>query len=203
MRRSILLLLFAVTLGSMHAQNTRMGLRAGLSLASISTGQLFGWNGVPQPGPIVGLSLEVPWTRQASFLLEPMYIGKGSLVQNAVLNTWTSTRLNYMEVPLMFKVSTDTVPGGFFLTGGAMLGYWIGGRQVIRQDGNVIAEEPFSPVGTTRRSQVSMGVGFGWDGNRSSFELRGQTSVTPFSPIVRGQNVVVGLHYTYYLQSRE
>jgi hypothetical protein len=200
-RTLLTLLVVALSLPA-EAQSARPGVRLGLSLASISAGQLIGWNGIPQPGPIAGITYEVPWTRQAFFLIEPMYIGKGSLVQNAVLNTWTSTRLNYLEVPVLFKISTDTVPGGVFLTGGAMWGYWLSGRQVVRQDGNVIQDLPFALAGSNRRTQISMGVGLGFEGARSAFELRAQTSVTPFSPVVRGQNVVLGLHYSYYLKDR-
>lgn len=171
----------------------------GVSLATISAGGVFNWNGLPKPGPIVGWSFEIPWTAQASFLVEPMYMSKGSLTQNPQLRTFTSVRLGYLELPVLFKISTDTLPDGFFLTAGGMLGWWMNGRAVTRQDGNVLFESSYSLQGTTDRTQVSVGIGFGWDRPRSRFELRYQTSVTPFSTVLRGQNLVVGLHYTYLL----
>ena len=196
MRTALLLsILFPFTLTA----QVRTGPRAGLSLATVSAGGLFNWTGLPKVGPILGWSLEVPWTAQASFLVEPMYMSKGSLTQNRQQRTFTSVRLGYLELPVMFKVSTDPQPDGFFLTAGAMLGWWMNGRTVTRQDGKVTLESSFTLQGTTNRSQASVGVGFGWDRPRSRFEVRYQTSVTPFSTVLRGQNLVAGLHYTYLL----
>jgi hypothetical protein len=128
-----------------------------------------------------------------------MYMSKGSLAQNPQLRTFTSIRLGYLELPVMFKVSTDPLPDGFFLTAGGMLGWWMNGRTVTRQDGKVTQESSYTLQGTANRSQASVGVGFGWDRPRSRFEVRYQTSVTPFSTVLRGQNLVAGLHYTYLL----
>ncbi len=199
--RTLITLFLALSLSA--SAQVKHGPRVGLSLATISAGGVFNWSGLPKPGPILGWSIEVPWTAQASFLIEPMYITKGSLTQNAQLRTFTSVRLGYLELPVMFKISTDTVPGGFFLTGGLMAGWWMNGRQVVRQDGNVLFESSYTLQGTTNRSQVSMGLGFGWDRPRSRFEVRYQTSITPFSTVLRGQNVVAGLHYTYLLPAAQ
>lgn len=196
-----LLLISLLLPGALSAQ-LRTGPRIGLSLATVSAGGVFNWSGLPKPGPLVGWSFEIPWTAQASFLVEPMYIGKGSLAQNPQLRTITSIRLGYLELPVMFKVSTDTLPDGFFLTAGGMFGWWMNGRTVTRQDGNILVDSSYSLQGTANRSQVSVGIGFGWDRPRSRFEVRYQTSVTPFSTVLRGQNVVAGLHYTYLLPTR-
>jgi hypothetical protein len=181
------------------AAQLKTGPRIGLSLATISAGGLFNWNGLPKPGPILGWSFEVPWTDQASFLFEPMYIAKGSLVQNSILNTWTSVRLGYMEMPVLFKISTNPEPDGLFLTAGFMGGILMNGRQVVRQNGTVLYDQNFYLRGAKNRTQMSAGVGVGWDRPRSHFEIRFQTSISPFSTIIQGQNLVAGLHYTYLL----
>src|SRR5436190_14415976 len=116
---SILFLLIPFML---NAQG-RNGPRIGMSMATITSSGSLQWNGLPKLGPIAGWSFEIHWTRQASFLLEPMYIGKGSLTQNATQETWTKVRLSYIELPVLFKMSTDTLPGGIFLTGGILGGY--------------------------------------------------------------------------------
>ncbi|MBP8877132.1 MAG: hypothetical protein KBG86_03715, partial [Flavobacteriales bacterium] len=103
-----------------HAQSARSGPRAGVGLATISAGQFLEWNGLPKVGPIAGWSFEVPWTEQASFLIEPMYMTKGSLIQNPTLRSWTSTRLGYLELPVLIKFSLQSDLGGIFLTGGAI-----------------------------------------------------------------------------------
>lgn len=200
MRALILLAFFLPFAG---AAQVRTGPRVGVSLSTISAGGLFNWSGLPMPGPIFGWSFEIPWTAQASFLVEPMYMSKGSLAQNPQLRTFTSVRLGYLEMPVMFKISTDTMPGGFFLTAGGMFGWWMNGRTVTRQDGTVLFESSYRLQGTANRSQVSVGVGFGWDRPKSRFELRYQTSITPFSTVLRGQNVVAGLHYTYLLPTKQ
>lgn len=200
MRALILLALFLPFAG---AAQVRTGPRVGVSLATISAGGVFNWSGLPKPGPLFGWSFEIPWTAQASFLVEPMYMSKGSLAQDPPTRTFAYRRLGYLELPVMFKVSTDTMPGGFFLTAGGMFGWWMNGRDVIRQDGMVISESSYRLQGTANRSQVSVGVGFGWDRPKSRFELRYQTSITPFSTVLRGQNVVAGLHYTYLLPTKQ
>lgn len=201
MRRSLILSLLFVPI-LVHAQSGRNGPRAGVGLATISAGQLLQWNGLPKVGPIAGWSFEIPWTEQASFLLEPMYMTKGSLVQNPQLRTWTSNRLGYLELPLMAKFSLQKDPGGVFLSGGIIGGYWLNGRYKVTQDGNVMIDQKYTVSGSRNRMQVSAAVGMGWDLGTSSFEVRVQQSITPFSPVIRGQNLVVGLHYTYYIPKK-
>jgi len=200
MRRSLLLLLFFVPF-LVLAQQARSGPRVGLSMATISAGQLQ-WNGLPKFGPILGWSWSIPWTRQASFLIEPMYMSKGSLTQNAVQNAWTRVRLGYLELPVVIKLSMDTLPGGIFLSGGVIGGYLINGRQVVKQNGSVTFDQSYILAGSSKREQVSVSVGLGWDKKQTSFEVRMQTSITPFSTVVRGQNLVAGLHFTYYLPKK-
>lgn len=199
--RRLLPILFLLPLLS-TAQTTRTGPRVGVGLATISAGQLLQWNGLPKVGPIIGWSFEVPWTRQASWLIEPMYMSKGSLTQNAQLNTWTSVRLGYLELPLAIKLSLDTLPGGTFLTGALIGGYWINGRQKVKQNGVVLTDLSYGLQGLKNRQQASVAIGFGWDKRNSAFEIRAQQSITPFSTLTRGQNLVVGLHYTYYIPKK-
>lgn len=173
-----------------------------MGLATITAGGLLNWNGLPKVGPLGGWAWEIPWTAQASFLIEPMYITKGSLTQNAQFRTWTSVRLGYIEVPVALKFSLRPDPGGIFLTGALMGGYWINGRQVVRQDGNVLYDQKYSLIGAQRRMQASVGVGLGWDMGASAFEVRIQQSISPFATVIRGQNMVAGLHYSYYIPKK-
>lgn len=197
-----LLLSFALLPIIASAQATRSGPRLGVGLATISSGQILEWNGLPKAGPLGGWAWEIPWTRQASWLIEPMYITKGSLTQNAQQNVWTSVRLGYLELPVAIKFSMDSLPGGIFLTGSLIGGYWINGRSVVRQNGNVLSDNKYVLTNARNREQVSVGVGLGWDRRLSAFEIRVQQSITPFSTVIRGQNLVVGLHYTYYIPKR-
>lgn len=200
MRRLLLPFLFVPIL--LHAQTTRSGPRLGVGLATISAGALLQWNGPPKVGPLGGWAWEIPWTRQASWLIEPMYITKGSLTQNPQLNAWTSVRLGYLELPVAIKFSLDTMPGGVFLTGSLIGGYWINGRYKVTQNGSTLMDNKYELDGARNRQQVSVGIGLGWDKRAHAFEVRAQQSITPFSTVIRGQNVVVGLHYTYYIPKK-
>ena len=201
MRQLLLPLLLVPAL--INAQSVRMGPRAGVGLATISAGQFLEWNGLPKVGPIFGWSFEIPWAAQASFLIEPMYITKGSLVQNPAMRTWTSSRLGYLELPLLVKFSLQNDPGGIYLSGGAIGVLWMNGRYRVKQDGKVMMDTKYNVTGTNNRTQVSLAAGMGWDIGTSAFEVRIQQSITPFSPVIRGQNLVVGLHYTYYLPQKQ
>lgn len=198
MRHVLLVLLLAPTL-LVNAQHARSGPRIGVGMATINAGGFLNWNGLPKVGPLGGWSFEIPWTTQASFLIEPMYITKGSLVQNAVQKSWTSSRLGYLELPLLVKLSLQDDPGGVYLSGGFLAGLWMNGKYKETLNGTVIREQKYTLSGTRNRGQASLALGMGWDIGTSAFEVRVQQSITPWSPVIRGQNLVVGLHYTYYI----
>lgn len=201
--RRLLLISFLVPLLLQAADEPRNGPRLGVGMATITAGGLLNWNGLPKVGPLGGWAWEIPWTEQASWLIEPMYITKGSLTQNAQLKTWTSVRLGYIEIPVALKFSLRPDPGGIFLTGSLLGGYWINGKQVVRQDGKVLYDQKYILTNAQGRLQASVGVGLGWDMGTSAFEVRVQQSISPFSTIIRGQNMVAGLHYTYYIPKKK
>ncbi len=200
--RQLLLPFLVAPLLVVAQPETRSGPRLGVGLATITAGGLLQWNGLPKVGPLGGWAWEIPWTEQASWLIEPMYITKGSLTQNPQLRSWTSVRLGYLELPVAIKFSLRPDPGGIFLTGSIIGGYWINGRQVVKQDGNVLFDQKYILTGAQSRMQASVGVGLGWDMGKSAFEVRIQQSISPFSTVIRGQNMVAGLHYTYYIPKK-
>jgi len=196
MRRIVLITLLLPTL--LIAQ-TRSGPRAGLGIATISRGYLLQWKGSAQLGPIVGWSWEVPWTEQASFLFEPMYIAKGSYVRNAVTQQSNSERLGFVEIPIILKLSISKDKGGVFLSGGIMGGYLVTSKQVVRQNnGSALVSNDYL-AGSPRRFQYGVALGAGFDKGNFSFESRVQTSLSPFNPVYQAQNLVIGLHFTYYI----
>ena len=72
----------------------------------------------------------------------------------------------------------------------------------LKQDGTVLSDVSYTLSGMRKREQASVAIGFGWDKRNSSFEIRAQQSISPMSTVIRGQNLVVGLHYTYYLPKK-
>lgn len=187
--RSALMAILALPL-SAFAQESRNGPKLGLGIGTQVIGSFFGWSGQPKIGPVVGWSFEAPVTEQVSLLIEPMYIGKGSVSVNPPLKLRSSIALNYLEIPLMVKVSTNPDPQGLFLTGGLMYGYFLHGRIKNFRNGALESQYDFAPAGTTRRSQFSAGIGLGHEMGHWMYELRAQSSLSMFDLQLRSRNLV-------------
>ena len=178
----------------------RHGPRLGLAIATQTAGQFLQWQGLPKFGPIVGWSFDIPYTHQIGFRLEPMVMSKGSWTRNAQLNTNSFVTLRYLELPVLLRLDLDTARGGFFMTGGAVYGYWLSGRLRTTVNGEETQNIKYDLAQpNVNRSQWSIAVGLGQQGKKWSWELRGQSSITPFDKLIRSQNLVFGLHVTYWL----
>lgn len=179
------------------AQESRNGPKIGLGIATQTFGQFLAWNGLPKLVPVAGWSFEAPLTHQASLLIEPMYIGKGSVTVNSYEKTRNSIALNYLELPLLLKVSTNPDPQGLFLTGGLMYGYFLHGKVKDFRNGELQRTYVFSPSGNTNRSQWSAAVGLGHEMGHWMWELRGQSSLNTFDRLVRSHNVVYSVQVAW------
>ncbi len=178
----------------------RHGPRLGLAIATQTAGQFLQWQGLPKFGPIVGWSFDIPYTHQIGFRLEPMVMSKGSWTRNAQLNTNSFVTLRYLELPVLLRLDLDTARGGFFMTGGAVYGYWLSYRLRTTVNGEETQNIKYDLAQpNVNRSQWSIAVGLGQQGKKWSWELRGQSSITPFDKLIRSQNLVFGLHVTYWL----
>lgn len=178
----------------------RHGPRVGLAVATRTGGQFLQWTGLPKFGPILGWSFDVPYTYQVGFRIEPTLMSKGSWTRNDLLNQNTRITDRYLELPVLIRLDLDTVKGGFFLTGGPIYGYWLSTRSVVKQGGEILQEQKIDlSAANFNRSEWSVAVGLGQQGEKWSWEVRGQTSVTPFNSLFRSQNLVFGIHLTYWL----
>jgi hypothetical protein len=147
--------------------------------------------------------LKHPITSQISLLIEPMYIGKGSVTVNPQLKSRTSVGLNYLEMPLMLKLSTDSVPQGLFLTGGLMYGYLLHGTQKNYLDGRLTSSSNYSYTDKTNRAQWSAGIGIGHEMGSWMWELRGQSSLNTFDRLQRSHNVVYSIQLCWRFPSTD
>lgn len=187
--RSFLLSLVLIPFGA-FAQQSHNGPKVGFGIGTQVIGKFLGWSGQPKIGPVVGWSFEVPVTDQVGFLIEPMYIGKGSVSVNPQWKTRSSIGLNYLEMPVMVKVSTSPDPQGLYLTGGLMYGYLLHGVIKEYRDGQLLSKREFAPSGTKNRGQFSAGIGLGHEKGHWMYELRAQSSLTTFDPVVRSRYLV-------------
>lgn len=183
------------------AQGSRNGPKLGIDIGTQTAGQFLAWYGLPKLGFIAGWSFEAPITSQVSLLIEPMYIGKGSVTTNAQYKTRGSVALNYLELPLMLKVSTNPDPQGLFISGGLMYGYFLYGKVRNYQDGNLVNAYDFSPSNNTNRSQISAALGIGHEMGHWMWELRGQSSLNTFNTLDRSHNVVYSLQIAWRFSS--
>lgn len=158
--RSALMAILALPLSAM-AQESRNGPKLGLGIGTQVIGSFFGWSGQPKIGPVAGWSFEAPLTEQVSLLIEPMYIGKGSVTVNPPLKLRSSIALNYLEIPLMVKVSTNPDPQGLFLTGGLMYGYFLHGRIKNFRNGALESQYDFAPLAPPAGASSARGSGSG------------------------------------------
>jgi hypothetical protein len=181
---------------SVLAQGSRNGPKVGLGIATQTAGQFLAWSGQPKFGPLIGWSFEAPITSQVSLLIEPMYIAKGSRTVNSIYKIRTSITLNYIEMPLLLKVSTNPDPQGLFLTGGLMYGYYLGGRIKSYDHGSQVTDRTFG-AGGTNRGQWSAAIGIGHERGSWMWELRGQSSLNTFDPLIRSHNVVYSLQVAW------
>lgn len=172
------------------AQESRNGPKLGFGIGTQVIGKFFGWSGQPKIGPVVGWSFEAPLTEQVSLLIEPMYIGKGSVTVNPQWKTRTSIAMNYLEMPVLVKVSTSPDPQGLYLSGGLMYGYFLHGKIRNFKEGKLESSVEFSPVGTQHRGQFSAALGLGHEKGHWMYEIRAQSSLTTFDPVVRSRYLV-------------
>lgn len=194
------LLLLTAALPSLLIAQVRTGPIAGISIATVNAGQFLQWTGLPKIGPVLGWKFKMPITSHVGFDLEPMYMSKGSWTRNATTNTNSFVTLRYLELPALIELDLDTVPDGLFLTGGLIYGYWLSGHFRTTQDGKDLVNFDYDLSGpNVRRSQWSVAVGLGRQGERWSWELRGQSSVTPFDALQRTHNLVFSLLVGYRL----
>lgn len=201
MRHILLLGAALTTLTTFGQMQFRHGPRVGLAMASQTAGgQFLAWRGLPKFGPILGWSFDVPVTEQIHVLIEPNWIHKGSWTRNSTMNTNTFVTLKYIELPVLAKLSMNPDPGGLFLSGGPIFGYWMGGKTRTTMNGAEQMSVTYNLQGTNaKRQQWSLAVGLGNEKRNFMWEIRAQSSVTPFDPLLRVQNLVFGLHLTFRL----
>jgi hypothetical protein len=170
----------------LSAQDPRNGPKVGITMATISYGGFLSWQGLPKFGPMGGWSFELPVTYQMSVLLEPMYMSKGSIAQNAALKTQVTTSTSYIEMPLLGKLSTSTDPQGLFLTAGFVYGRFMEGKQRQYLDGELVREYEFEPQ---YKSDWSAALGIGMEKGNWMWEVRGQNSFR-LGGVITSNNVV-------------
>ncbi len=179
------------------------GPRIGFGMATQSNGQLFGNTSNLLLGPIIGWHFEAPVHPQVSIMPEVLWMTKGFVVRNQAQATRSRSTFRYLEVPLGVKVSTDKAADGMYLLVGPSFGYFLSGRYQNWLNGELIQDVKYDLGSSQKRFQVSGMVGMGMEGDKWSFDVRAQTSVTPFDQLQRVQNVVYALTVAYRIAGKK
>jgi hypothetical protein len=181
-----------------HAQ---MGPRIGLGLATQSVGGLFQNTSNLMPGPLVGWHFEAPVHPQVSIMPELLFMTKGFAVRNPAQATRTRSTFRYLEAPILAKISLDKEEGGLYLLAGPAVGYFLNGRTRLWQEDQLLFDNKYTLPANGRRVEVSGLVGMGVEGDKWAFDVRAQTSLTPFERFTRIQNVVYALTVAYRMNT--
>jgi hypothetical protein len=177
------------------------GPRIGLGLATQSVGGLFQNTSDLLAGPIIGWHFEAPVHPQVSVMPEILLMTKGAVVRDPMLGARSRATLRYLEVPILLKIRTDQAADGLYLLGGASVGHFLSGRYQTWLQGERITDARFETGRNIRKIEFSGIAGMGLQGQRMAFDVRAQTSLTPFDRFIRIQNVVYALTVAYRLRA--
>lgn len=187
------------------AQDGHHGPRVGLGMATQTTGALFQNSSNFRLAPILGWYIEAPLHQQVSLLVEALWLTKGSAYRNPALSTRTQNTYRYFEIPFLAKISTNKEPNGLFLLLGPSFGYLVSGRLKSWTNGVNTYDLKYDLTNSQRRFQFSGLAGIGLESERMTFDVRAQTSLTPFDRYARIQNVVyaVTVGYRFSMKKKE
>lgn len=176
----------------------RMGPRFGVGLATQSLGGLFQNTGNLMPGPVFGWHFDLPIHPQVSITPELLYMTKGFSARNPAQAVRTRSNFRYLELPVLLKLHmAKNRSDGMFLLAGPSLGYFMGGNFKQWTQGELLFDGKYTLPPNGQRMEVSALVGMGMEGDRWGFDVRAQTSVTPFERFTQIQNVVYTLSLAY------
>jgi hypothetical protein len=202
---SILTLVFIATMVSGQDERPLLpghqGPRFGLGLATQSAGGLFQNTSNLMPGPLLGWHFEAPLHPQLSLMPEILWMVKGAVVRNPAQDTRSRTVLHYLEVPVSVKISTEKEPNGIYLLVGPSFGYSLAGNYKSWQGDDLVIDQKYD-FSESKRFQFSGMIGIGSEGERWAFDVRAQTSFTPFEPVIQTQNVVYALTIAYRIEGQ-
>ena len=194
--------LLVTSLATAAQAQLRHGPRLGLGLATRSTG-FMQQTGIPKPGILAGWGVDIPLKAGLKLMTDLLYVNKGSASRNVYVKENYIYYLNYAELPLMLKLDTDKKDGGFFISVGLYGAYLLRSRFLHTLDGRVIHDIKYDLSESTDRFDYGAGFGFGLEGRRMSFEVRGESGLSFFDPVLRFRNTMYAIHAAYRFPGRK
>ena len=150
-----------------------------------------------------GWYIEAPLHQQVGLLVEALWLTKGSAYRNPAISNRTQNTYRYIEIPFLAKISTNKEPNGLFLLIGPSFGYLVSSRYKSWTNGVKIDDIKIDLTNSQRRFQFSGLAGIGLESERMTFDVRAQTSLTPFDRLLRVQNVVYAVTVGYRFSTKK
>lgn len=202
MRIPLFLIASALACASL-AQESHHGPRFGLGLATQSVGGLFQNTSNLMPAPVLGWHFDLPIHPQMSIMPEVLWMTKGFVVRNPNEATRSKSTFRYLEVPISLKVHMDkNRQDGLYLLAGPSIGYFLRGNFKQWLEDDLIIDSQYSLSNTGNRLEFSGLVGMGMEGEKWAFDVRAQTSLTPFEQFTTINNVVYSLNFGYRISKK-
>lgn len=125
MKRLLLILIAGVSFATAHAQ-FQFGVKGGLNLARLSDVNGLSWN--TQFSFNGGIFFKMPIAHHVSIQPELLYSGQGARYDAGGGQT-ASDHLNYLNLPILLKLSTGT---GFYFETGPQFGFLMGAHENLQ-----------------------------------------------------------------------
>ena len=155
MKKFILSLgLLAGVAGAANAQEFRLGVKAGVGLASISGDGASGTNKKNLVVPSAGLMADISFSDLISFHPELLYSQKGFRYESG--SNYAQSRLSYLDLPLLLRVKAQ----GLFFEAGPQVGFLIAEKDEINVQG--VGTMTSTSTDGTRKVDAGYIVGVGY-----------------------------------------
>lgn len=163
------LALMAGFAGAANAQSgvVKYGLKGGFSLSSYTGGGDIGKNTGFKPGFTAGVLVNYGLSDMTSLQIEGLYSQKGAFVDSydatvggtRYQGQYRST-LQYIDVPVLFKVNTGDAGKGLFFEVGPQASFTVANREFVRPSGAGAGSPNEQDISTDRNRLVPVGIGY-------------------------------------------
>jgi hypothetical protein len=161
------------------AQN-RIGIIGGLNLANLSikgTGEDLNLSNLTAFG--VGGVLDLALSQSVSLRFEPMYLQKGAQDEESSsgVNVETKVKLDYLEVPALFKIAFGTGTTQPYLLAGPTMGFLLSAKTTLKASGqgvNIDEEEDIKEFLKSTDFGLNFGAGISFPAGNNAIFVEGR-----------------------------
>ncbi|MGZ8545177.1 MAG: porin family protein [Flavisolibacter sp.] len=156
MRKSIVVILFMLGAGMLHAQNKKFasGIKAGVNLANLRLDNQPDVNSDMRINFHAGIWYNIPFSKNFSLNPEILFSAEGANQESNI--STNDIILNYLQIPIMLQLNTSS---GFFLETGPALSILAKGQETIKTSA---ATSELALNKQIKKTNLSWGAGLGY-----------------------------------------